>query len=684
MSSTLKFLCLPAAALILNGQSLPPLGEPLHNAGGQSGGLSGVASVRFGPSCSGAFIAPSAAADAPAYVLSNGHCVDLLGTNEVILDRPGRGEAVFLAFADIPAGQRLRVPIRRVAYATQKGRDLSVFELGSTARELISRGIQPLRLAAAQPGPGDAVQVAGIPVTGVPEADRVIRLSRCAAGETVQLLEDRWHTDDAVRNNCIGIRGGSSGSPLLDAGGEIAGLIFTTTWGAPALAACAANRPCEVASTGTISPDETSYSTPVAGLAACFAPDGRFDILAPDCPLDPGRQLAISGYPLSPVNPNRPGGNPARPTPSSWNTKPQGAFRFFSYKTGPVESTSCRSPEGYAQPRPLQPDTLIDDPFPTSDSRLRLCVVAGDSASIDTSWQPFRFATQARVAIDTIPPRANPSANVNPGDAYIVLFDYLADEIAFYEYKLGPPGAIDCSDPAGYRPFVQRLFLSRDREPYAICAVPIDAAQNRGKPWAFTLNQIGFLNPASRASTFETLHPASTVAMTGDFPLLPAASLSTAEGTFALDTVRRDSNEIWLTLPAINPATLAQLRLEDSNGALSFPVRVAPGAPGIHTLDGSGQGAPAGFLIQPGAPLRLLSSPVPLDRAAGATFDIYATSILDPLLKATLGGLPIDIVHRTPNLLRLRVPPEFPLRGPMDLVLHAGALASNAARISIQ
>jgi hypothetical protein len=61
--------------------------------------------------------------EAPAYVLTNGHCPEFPGANDVFVDRPAPSNhrVIFNYFADTP-GRQLSVPVSRIAYATMKGR----------------------------------------------------------------------------------------------------------------------------------------------------------------------------------------------------------------------------------------------------------------------------------------------------------------------------------------------------------------------------------------------------------------------------------------------------------------------------------------------------------------------------------------------------------------------------------
>src|SRR4029078_12320428 len=82
--------------------------------------------------------------------------------------------------------------------------------------------------------PATDLRAVGIPVNGIPNAERVLRATGCAAAGTHRLLEWLWVWDAAQANDCPGIVGGSSGSPVFRAGSPlvVAGIINTTTIGA--------------------------------------------------------------------------------------------------------------------------------------------------------------------------------------------------------------------------------------------------------------------------------------------------------------------------------------------------------------------------------------------------------------------------------------------------------------------
>ena len=185
----------------------------------EAGSYSGVGRFRGGATCTAVFIRPSGddpPGDAPAYVLTNGHCVGFLAANEVILGGE-TGATVTFAFFHDATDRQVRVAARRVAHATMKGQDLAVVELGVGYRELVDQGIRPWGLAGYVPAPGlnEPVVVVGAPLQSDPSLS-FLRLAACrAGGRAPVVLERQWHWFDLDRNGCADIAGGSSGSPVL-------------------------------------------------------------------------------------------------------------------------------------------------------------------------------------------------------------------------------------------------------------------------------------------------------------------------------------------------------------------------------------------------------------------------------------------------------------------------------------
>ena len=105
----------------------------LSNADGRNA-YTGVARLQGRATCSAALLDAGAGAGAPAYVLTNGHCSTTFGSNELALDQPAPSSyaASFGLFADTPAALHV-VPVRRIAFSSMKGTDLSLMELPESA-----------------------------------------------------------------------------------------------------------------------------------------------------------------------------------------------------------------------------------------------------------------------------------------------------------------------------------------------------------------------------------------------------------------------------------------------------------------------------------------------------------------------------------------------------------------------
>ncbi|MFN2107824.1 MAG: trypsin-like peptidase domain-containing protein [Candidatus Promineifilaceae bacterium] len=432
-----------------------------------------------------AVLIDTGAPQSPAVVLTAGHCAQPWSANDVNLDLPAENmQMVFNYFANTRQVQ-IAVPAARVLYSTMKGRDVALIELAATQEELAARDIVPFPLAAGQPDPADdglPVTVIGAPLAELPSDAAYLRREDCLASGQVSVLENEWQFDDALRLDCQDIYGGSSGSPVFAAGiDEILAIISTTSIGGQS--PCRLNAPCEITPAGVSLQHDTSYAAPVNGLSACFNDGGRLDLAQPDCPLDDGRQLQISGVPQQAVRPTARQENGAVAA-NTWNAHLSGDLPYYRYKSGPVGAVDCRNDDGYSPVYPLAERPVIDDALPESEGLHTLCLLGGPSPVVDDTWQPPRFATSIRVEIDTTPPLAAPSVSLaTSGGELLIQPDLDPPEITAVDYKLGPIAGTDCADRTGYASFGLRpLSVPTANLPALLCLIPRDAAGNPGLP----------------------------------------------------------------------------------------------------------------------------------------------------------------------------------------------------------
>lgn len=424
---------------------------------------------------------PVANPDAPAHLLTNGHCAQQWNANAVFFDVTVEGwSATFNYFADAAKAQ-VTVPAVRVAYSTMKRRDVAVVELAATVGELQAQGIAPLPLAGEMPEGVFPLRVVGAPVSGVPGDLAYLRQEQCLTGGRVDLFEFIWHFNDALRNACRDIFGGSSGSPVF-AGDDPAvfGLMNTTTVGG--LTPCALGTPCEVRPEGTALAADTSYATPVAGLGACFDAAGAFDLTAAGCPLDDGRQLLISGYPTQGTRNPIPLAD-GTSAPATWQATLSGELPYYRYRIDHAGQVDCRTEAGYGAPIALADAALIDEPLPAEEGGYLLCVVAGESAAVDGTWQPVEWATVARAEVDNTAPTLTPQVIFYPHDFGGFRFEplFVTPELSHFEVKFGPVDEVDCADPTGFAPYRRFPFdLPAEQLPARICVIGYDTPGNAG------------------------------------------------------------------------------------------------------------------------------------------------------------------------------------------------------------
>lgn len=458
----------------------------LANANGLNA-YTGVVRYNGRASCTAVFVAPPPSvvdpADAPAYALTNGHCPAFPGSNDVLLDQGTRGRVTFEFFADTVSRQ-YAVDVRHVTYATMKGRDLAILELDARVGELTGRGYLPWRIASADPAPDDPVVVVGAPLQRTP-ATSFLRLARCALeGRADTVVEFSWTWHDSWRLGCEDIAPGSSGSPVISlVSRRLVALVNTTTRGAVEYSECGLDHPCEPAGAEDVSWEDTSYATPLTGVNACFDLDGRFDVSAERCPLDPGVQARVTPARLGYVNPSvRP--LDGRPLRNRWDVA-VGGHDYYRYKVVNLAGDACRNPKGYGQTRRVLDSPRIDDALPSGDGWYHLCVIAGDTSAWTSGWQRPEHATAVSARIDTVAPRIPPLVQIedNP-TAWVLAFSSLDPEVSVHVFKFGPPATTRCGDPADYRPTLVPFYaLPKAGRPYTVCIIPVDAAGNGGPPF---------------------------------------------------------------------------------------------------------------------------------------------------------------------------------------------------------
>jgi hypothetical protein len=457
----------------------------LSNADGKNA-YSGVVRVVGSSTCSGVFVAQAKSVpdDAPAYVLTNGHCADAWGANEVIVDRAvTRYRAVFGYFADTQ-DEQYEVGSRRVALATMKGQDVAVIELDATHGELRRRGFDPWRPASGRAAEAEPIVVVGAPVMA--EADRsYLRLASCRLrGQVSVLLERQWTWFSFDRSDCTDIYPGSSGSPVISReSGRLLGLVNTTTIGSDGLEDCYIGRPCEAEGGSTRVLKSTSYLTPVTGVESCFDEGGLFQLGRPECPLEDGRLAVAEPSWLGAVNPNL-APSASQSARLRWDVAVTGPFPYYSYKTGAAGAVDCRQVGGYSAARAVGDQPVIADQLPTTEGHYSLCLLGGDSRERGPGWQRLETPTVVAAKIDKTPPTEARVTVRDEGTQWRAVFDYAPPELSAYVFKSGRPDDVRCEATDGYRQVVLPFYVfSKSGAPYRLCAIALDEAGNASPPF---------------------------------------------------------------------------------------------------------------------------------------------------------------------------------------------------------
>ena len=255
----------------------------------------GLVKIRQSSSCTGFLV--NTKATAPAYVVTNAHCLDSLnnlpGANEIIVNRTiqnwSKAGALLTFtpsyFAQSPSSKR-SYEVKKVLYATMKNNDMALLELSPTQRELIAAGVVPLNISPTPSISGEKIEVIGIPGDRVSVDRQFLHRATCTLGPTVKVREGVYTWSQSLRHRCS-IVGGMSGSPML-ARGKVVGIVNTA--GAEVMARsqkCGLNKPCELGADRKIMvTGNENYGQLLTKMASCFNNQGIFQLSQQSCNLE--------------------------------------------------------------------------------------------------------------------------------------------------------------------------------------------------------------------------------------------------------------------------------------------------------------------------------------------------------------------------------------------------------------
>ena len=564
--------------------------------------------------CTGSLIDPSGsgASNAKAWLLTAGHCISL-DPYGVILNQPLNATVQFNFFADTP-DSRVTVRSREVGWSTMKGVDLALVELNATLGDLRALGIRPVPLTSMAPQTGRSVFWTGISGSPIPPELQFLRLGRCSLGPSVHLLEGSWLWNDELSNNCPDLYAGASGAPLFDAAsGEVIGVIGTSTLLNFAQGPdydCQVNRPCVMRAGGPVMQRDTSYASPVQGIADCFDKVNGLDTQRPGCPLDPGLQLTVRNG--SNEVPPETGGKVA-----TWDAMLIGSQHYYAYKHFPIGMDDCNSLSGYSGSILVADAPVIDDHVGITDGYYFLCVIAGDTSSFDPSWQQPSHASVRFKRLDSQPPQVPVDYELDPlMDAYRLTNltgGEGSSDLGFTLVKRGPLSTTFCSDPQDYRVQISIPEIVRTSEfPIRICWKISDKAGNYGDPVIFDFGPPTILPNAMRNGASlerEMVAPGSafrvdTFNLTdrNEYSSTPADALAGVRMSVLDSAGRTTSIPLTTAGPLFVEAVMpdfvtpgpAILAVQPPQGPpLSQSIRIRPTAPGLYFEDGTA--APRGY-----------------------------------------------------------------------------------------
>lgn len=408
----------------------------------------------------------------PAYVLTAGHCIELTNGN-IVTDRPVNGTLTFNYFTDSTAFKTY--PLKTTTWRSIQGVDMAIVELDVSLQKLIENGIQPLKLAREKPADGTDVLIVGAPY-GFDQ--NTLRMSACALQPAQEIVEGAWVWRNTFMTRCQDVRGGGSGSPLLDrASNEIVGVIGTGNFD-ESLVPCRVDAPCTPVGEAYQAIPGNVYGNPTAFLNGCFV-EGRIAKKPPSsCQLFPAFTIDTDATTLESYQrvKHQDDGSIAIPT---WNYRFSISTGFYRHKTV-RKAMECESPHHYSDAEGST-NAFINSEIGREPGLYFLCIVGVDSATQKPESGLLKNALSLPVEILDNKPTTPPGLSIVT-EVYVALAK-AEEPHRTYSIKYGPVATTDCVQPENYRNDVDMDFFIPGHDlPGKLCSIAYDKSGQASEP----------------------------------------------------------------------------------------------------------------------------------------------------------------------------------------------------------
>lgn len=455
----------------------------LENADGTHDHWQGIGRLVINGSCTATLLDTldeSVSPPTPAYVLTAGHCIELNNGN-IVTDRPVSGTMQFNYFADIPKFKSY--PLKAVAWRSMQGVDMAIVELDISLQKLIEEGIQPLKLARETPAIGTDILIVSAP-EGFEKT--TLRMAACTLQPALDIVEGQWVWRNTFMTRCMDVRGGSSGSPILDRySNEIAGVIGTGNFN-EGLVPCQDHAPCTLVGDTYLAVPGNVYGNPTVFLNGCFS-QGRIATNPPSsCQLYPTFNVDTDANKLERYKrvKQQDDGSIALPT---WNYRLSIDTAFYRYKAVRT-AMNCESPHHYSN-AVSSTDAFIDSEIGTEPGFYFLCILGIDSATQRPESGLLKNALSLPVEILDNNSTSPPDLSFEP--AINIILGKAEEPYRTYSVKFGPAATTDCHQPDNYVNNMQmNFFIESALLPGKLCTIAYDKSGQASEARTDLLNPV--------------------------------------------------------------------------------------------------------------------------------------------------------------------------------------------------